>query len=252
MTAKRVIPCLDVKDGRVVKGINFVNMRDAADPAEAAEVYSREGADELVFLDIMATVEGRGTTLEAVRRVAERATVPLAVGGGIRSVSDVKATLEAGAAKVSMNSAAVKRPELIREAAEEFGSQCVVVAIDAKRKDENSWEVYVDSGRTPTGLDVVEWAVKAESLGAGELLPTSIDRDGTTEGYDVEQLAAVSSAVKIPVIASGGAGSLEHLLAALTEGKADAVLAASVFHFGKFSIGEVKRFLKEHGVPVRI
>ncbi|ABU81955.1 imidazole glycerol phosphate synthase subunit HisF [Ignicoccus hospitalis] len=247
---KRIIPCLDVKDGRVVKGVSFQNLRDAGDPVELAAYYQEQGADEIVFLDISATPEGRETMIEVVRRTAENLSIPLTVGGGVRSLEHIEKLLKAGADKVSINTAAVKNPLLITAAAEEFGSQAVVVAIDAKRKG-NGWEVYVSAGKVPTGLDAVEWAKKAEELGAGEILLTSIDYDGTQNGYDLELTRAVSEAVKIPVIASGGAGELEHFYAVLTEGKADAALAASVFHYGKFTVGDVKKYLIQRGVPVR-
>jgi cyclase len=253
MLAKRIIPCLDVKDGRVVKGVHFVNLRDAGDPVENARLYNVEGADELVFLDISATPEGRATTVEMVRKVAVEVFMPFAVGGGVRTVEDVRALLLAGADKVSINTAAVHNPALLTEAAERFGSQCVVIAVDAKRlADESSrWEVYVNGGRTPTGLDAVEWTVKAVALGAGEVLLTSMDADGTLAGYDLALTRAVAEAVPVPVIASGGAGCLEHFAQALTEGKADAALAASLFHDRVLSIGEVKAYLAEHGIPVR-
>ena len=252
MLAKRIIPCLDVKDGRVVKGIRFCELRDAGDPAECAQAYSDEGADELVFLDITATVESRETMTTVVERVAERVMIPLTVGGGVRSAEDMRAILHSGADKVSVNTAAVRRPELLTEGAERFGSQCVVIAIDAAQRPEGKWRVYVDAGRTPTDLDAVEWAKEACARGAGEILLTSIDCDGTKDGYDCELTAAVSEAVDIPVIASGGAGKLEHLFEALEKGKADAVLAASIFHYGEYSIKEAKQFLKERGVEVRV
>lgn len=252
MLAKRIIPCLDVKDGRVVKGINFVNLRDAGDPVENAKIYNDEGADELVFLDITATCEKRKTMVDVVRRVAEQVFMPLTVGGGISSNDDIRDLLNAGCDKVSMNTAAVENPGLVSEASEKFGSQCIVVAIDAKKKEAGSWEVYTRGGRDATGIDAVEWARKVESLGAGEILLTSMDRDGTKDGYDVELTRAISEAVNIPVVASGGCGSLEHFLEALTEGKADAALAASVFHFKEFSVKEVKEFLADKGVPVRL
>jgi len=252
MLAKRIIPCLDVKEGRVVKGINFLNLRDAGDPVENAQRYSEEGADEVVFLDITATLEKRKIMLDVVARTAEHVFIPLTVGGGVRSIEDIRELLKHGADKVSINTAAVKNPPLIREAAERFGSQCIVVAIDAKKVGEEKWEVYINSGTTPTGLDAVKWAKKVEELGAGEILLTSIDADGTQEGYDIPLTKAVSEAVSIPVIASGGAGKLEHFYEALVEGKADAVLAASLFHYGILGIMEVKRYLKEKGVEVRI
>ena len=255
MKEVRVIPCLDVKDGRVVKGINFVNLRDARDPVEAAEAYCREGADELVFLDIMATVENRATRLEWVKRVAEKVSVPFAVGGGIRSIRDMKDLFNLGVSKVSINTAAVRSPELIREASREFGKEKLVVAIDGKKNPPGSGsprlEVVVRSGEESAGIDIVNWAKRVEELGAGEILLTSKDADGTKEGYDLEMTKAVAEAVTIPVTASGGAGKLEHLYEAVTIGKAAAVLAASIFHFGEISIPEAKRYLKEKGIPVR-
>ncbi len=251
MLAKRIIPCLDVKEGRVVKGVNFVNLRDAGDPVENARYYDEEMADELVFLDITASYEKRFIMIDVVRRVAEQVFMPFTVGGGIRTLEDIRALLKAGADKVSINTAAVKRPELVREAARAFGSQCIVVAIDAKRRG-NSWEVYVHGGRTPTGIDALEWAKRVEELGAGEILLTSMDRDGTKDGYDLELTRAVSEAVSIPVIASGGAGNLEHLYEGIVEGKADAVLAASIFHFREYSVRQAKEYLKSKGVPVRL
>ena len=252
----KIIPCLDVKDGRVVKGINFVNLRDARDPVEAAEAYCREGADELVFLDIAATVESRGTRLEWVKKVAEKVTIPFAVGGGIRDTEDMKALFDLGVNKVSVNTAAVRNPELIREASRKFGRERLVVAIDGRKNPLGSGlprlEVVVKSGSEATGMDVVDWAKRVEKLGAGEILLTSKDADGTKEGYDLEMTKAVAEAVKIPVTASGGAGKLEHLYEAVTIGKASAVLAASIFHFGEISIPEAKRYLKEKGIPVRI
>lgn len=252
----RVIPCLDVKDGRVVKGVRFVDLRDARDPVEAAEAYCREGADELVFLDIMASAEGRGTRLEWVKRVAERVTVPFAVGGGIRSTGDMKELFDIGVSKVSINTAAVRNPELIKEAARQFGKERVVVAIDGIKNPPGSGrprlEVVVKSGMEATGLDIVEWARRVEKLGAGEILLTSKDADGTKEGYDLEMTRAVAEAVDIPVVASGGAGKLEHLYEAVVVGKAAAVLAASVFHFGEISISEAKKYLQQRGIPVRM
>lgn len=249
---KRVIPCLDVANGRVVKGTNFVDIRDAGDPVELAARYELEGADELVFLDITATHEERDTVAELARRTADDVFVPFTIGGGIRSIEDAQAVLDAGADKVSVNSAALTRPALISELSEQFGSQCVVVAVDARRQGTSgaSWEAVAGGGRTPTGRDVVEWVIEAEGLGAGELLLTSMDRDGTKDGYDLELLTAVSDAVGIPVIASGGAGELEHLAEALVAG-ADAVLCASIFHFGTFSVGEVKEYLAGRGIAVR-
>jgi cyclase len=251
MLAKRIIPCLDVKDGRVVKGTRFVDLRDAGDPAEVAEVYDQEGADELVFLDITASYERRKTLIDVVRRTAEVAFMPLTVGGGIRTLEDIRALLLAGADKVSLNTAAVQDPQLIKKAAERFGSQCIVLAIDAKRAGIR-WEVFIHGGRTSTGLDAIEWAKKGEELGAGEILLTSMDRDGTKDGYDLELTRTIAEKVSIPVIASGGAGTLKHLYEALTEGKADAALAASIFHFREYSIQEAKEYLKAQGVPVRI
>ncbi len=253
MHTKRIIPCLDVKDGRVVKGINFVQLRDAGDPVEAGEAYSREGADELVFLDITATSDARETVADMVRRVAERVFIPFTVGGGIRTTDDMKAILREGADKISINSAAILRPELIAEGAEKFGSQCVVVAIDARRRKEGSgWTVYRSGGRIDTGIDAVEWAARAADLGAGEILLTSMDGDGTKAGYDIELTRAISDAVPVPVIASGGAGSKEHFLEALTEGGADAALAASLFHYKELTIREVKEYLRDRGIPVRL
>ena len=250
MVSKRIIPCLDVKDGRVVKGVRFVNLRDAGDPVEAAGRYGEEGADEITFLDITASHEKRKTMIDVVERTAGEVFVPLTVGGGIRTVEDVRELLLAGADKVAVNTAAVADPGFVSRAAGRFGSQCVVVAIDARRSG-GGWEVFTHGGRKPAGLDALEWARGAEDLGAGEILLTSMDRDGTEDGYDLELTAAVSSAVGIPVIASGGAGRLEHLLEAVEEGKADAVLCASIFHYGKHSIGEAKEFLSENGVAVR-
>jgi cyclase len=252
MLAKRIIPCLDVKDGRVVKGVQFVNLRDAGDPVEAAMAYDAQHADELVFLDITASHENRKIMLDVVARTAEGIYMPLTVGGGIRGIDDVRALLRAGADKVSLNTAALERPAVIREAAERFGSQCIVVAIDARATGPGAWAVYTHGGRRPTGRDAVEWARQASRLGAGEILLTSMDRDGTKDGYDLELTRAIATAVEIPVIASGGAGSLEHLREGLEEGGADAVLAASIFHFGIHTIGEAKTYLRERGVPVRI
>ncbi|HEV2130561.1 MAG TPA: imidazole glycerol phosphate synthase subunit HisF [Longimicrobiaceae bacterium] len=249
--AKRIIPCLDVKDGRVVKGIRFVELRDAGDPVEQAIRYDAEHADELVFLDITASHEGRASTLEMIRRTADSVFIPFTVGGGVRSVEDFLAILGAGADKVGVNTAALRDPELIARAADRFGSQCVVVALDARRRvDGDGWEVYIHGGRTPTGVDVVAWAAQVEALGAGEILLTSMDTDGTRAGYDLELLRAVAGAVRIPVIASGGAGTLEHLDQALSAG-AHAVLAASIFHFGEISVPEARHFLAERGHPVR-
>ncbi|MFQ5691777.1 MAG: imidazole glycerol phosphate synthase subunit HisF [Nitrospinota bacterium] len=252
MLAKRIIPCLDVKAGRVVKGVNFLDLRDAGDPVEAAEAYSRQGADEITFLDITASHEERPIILDVVARTAERVFVPLTVGGGIRTVDDVRALLRAGADKVSINTAAVDRPALIEEGARRFGRQCIVVAVDAKRKGDGGWEVYTHGGRTPRGLDVLEWVTEAERLGAGEILLTSMDRDGTKEGYDLELTRAVADAVSVPVVASGGVGSPEHIREGLVEGGADAALAASIFHYGEWTVSSVKRYLEERGVCVRI
>jgi cyclase len=252
--AKRVIPCLDVDAGRVVKGTRFADLRDAGDPVELAARYGNEGADELVFLDITATVEGREATRDVVSRTAEQVFIPLTVGGGVRGEDDVRDLLRAGADKVSLNTAAVRDPTLLSRCADRFGTQCIVIAIDARRRrDANGWEVYVEAGRTPTGLDAVGWAVQAtQTGGAGEVLLTSMDRDGTGEGYDLELTRAVSDAVGVPTVASGGAGRLEHFAAALTEGGADAVLAASRFHFEELTIRDVKRYLEHHEIPVRI
>ncbi len=250
MYAKRIIPCLDVKNGRVVKGMSFVNLVDAGDPVECAKQYDKEGADELVFLDITASSDARKTVVDMVAKVADSIFIPFTVGGGIRTVEDFNEILRAGADKVSVNSAAIKRPELITEAAKKFGSQCVVVAIDAKRKGE-SWEVYINGGRVPMGIDAVEWAVECERLGAGEILLTSMDEDGQKKGYDLALTRAVSEKVNIPVIASGGAGALEHFYDAFTEGKADAVLAASLFHFGEIPIPKLKDYLSKKNIPVR-
>jgi len=277
MLTKRIIPCLDVKEGRVVKGTRFVDLRDAGDPVEVAARYDAEGADELVFLDITASHERRRIMIDVVARTAEQAFMPLTVGGGIRTLDDIRDLLKAGADKVSLNTAAVREPDLLRRAAERFGSQCIVLAIDAKRRAETeppvtadrpspdsalrapqsplgarlSWEVYVHGGRTPVGRDAVAWAVEGERLGAGEILLTSMDRDGTRDGYDLELTRAVAEAVGIPVIASGGVGGLEHLYEGLTAGKADAALAASIFHYREHTIPEAKRYLRERGVPVR-
>lgn len=277
MLVKRIIPCLDVKDGRVVKGVNFVNLRDAGDPVEVAAAYEKEGADELAFLDITASHEKRGIILDVVARAAEQVFMPLTVGGGVRTLGDIRNLLKAGADKAAINSAAVKDPGFVEKAAKQFGSQCIVAAIDAKQAkaeseepstpswaearpdlflDKNSadlsWEVYIHGGRTPTTINAVKWAQQMESYGAGEILLTSMDRDGTKSGYDLELNRAVSESVSIPVIASGGAGTLEHLYEGITEGKADAVLAASIFHFKEFTINETKRYLKEKGVCIRI
>jgi cyclase len=254
--AKRVVPCLDVKDGRVVKGVRFVDLRDAGDPVEAALAYDAQGADELVFLDITASHEARDTMLDVVRRTAEGIYMPLTVGGGIRSVDDVRRLLRAGADKISLNTAALERPTVIREAVERFGSQCIVVAIDARREpgrpdEAPRWGVYTHGGRRPAGRDAIEWAGEAVALGAGEILLTSMDRDGTKDGYDLELTRAVSQSVTVPVIASGGVGSLEHLYEGLVEGCADAALAASIFHFGTHTIAEAKAYLRGRGVEVR-
>lgn len=252
MLAKRIIPCLDVTGGRVVKGVNFVNLVDAGDPVECASEYDRQGADEIVFLDITASSDNRATMVDVVRRTAERVFIPVTVGGGIRKVDDMRLMLNSGADKVSVNTAAIHDPSLIRAGAERFGNQCIVLAIDARRvKGESRWEVFTHGGRKPAGLDAVEWAVKGVELGAGEILLTSMDADGTKDGYDCELTRAVSEAVNVPVIASGGAGTLEHLAEAFVKGKADAVLAASIFHFGTFTVPQTKDYLKSKGVPVR-
>jgi cyclase len=255
MLAKRIIPCLDVKDGRVVKGVNFVQLRDAGDPVEQARAYDATGADELVFLDITASYERRDILLDVVRGVADQVFIPFAVGGGVRTVDDFRAILLAGADKVAANTAAIENPGLLTEAAERFGSQCVVVAIDAKREagseGRSHWEVYTHGGRTSTGRDAIDWAREAQARGAGEILLTSMDRDGTRDGYDIELTRAVADAVSIPVIASGGAGRIEHFAEALTDGHADAALAASLFHFGELTIAQVKEYLAERGVEVR-
>lgn len=251
MYAKRIIPCLDIKDGRVVKGVNFVSLRDAGDPVEAAVEYDRQGADELVLLDINASADSRGILTQVVERVAQSIFIPFTVGGGIRTVEDFTAILRAGADKVSVNSSALREPELIRQAARRFGSQCVVVAMDAKRRPEGGWTLYLNGGRVDTGRDALEWAKEVEALGAGEILLTSMDRDGVKTGYDLELTRAVSEAVGIPVIASGGAGEKAHFYEAFTTGRADAALAASLFHFGELSVPELKRYLQGRGVPVR-
>lgn len=255
MLSKRIIPCLDVKDGRVVKGVNFIDLKDAGDPVETARAYSREGADEIVYLDITASIEKRSAMLEIVVKTAEQVFIPLTVGGGIRNIEDIRLLLKSGADKVSLNTAAIENPGLVKEASEEFGTQCIVVAIDAKinhKPSTKQWKVYTYGGRKPVGLDAVEWAKKTESLGAGEILLTSMDRDGTKDGYDLELTRTISEAVNIPVIASGGAGNLEHLYDAFTQGKADAALAASIFHYGEYSVKEAKKYLKNKGIPVRI
>jgi len=250
MLTKRVIPCLDVKDGRVVKGVNFVGLRDAGDPVEQARLYDREGADELCFLDITASSDRRDIILDVVRAPAEQCFMPLTVGGGVRAVEDVRRLLLAGADKVSINTAAVERPELVGEAAEKFGSQCVVVAVDARRSG-GRFEVFTHGGRTPTGLDAVQWARRVVGLGAGEILLTSMDRDGTRQGFDLELTGAVADAVSVPVIASGGVGNLDHLVAGVRDGRADAVLAASIFHFGEYSIRQAKQHMAAAGLPMR-
>lgn len=255
MLAKRVIPCLDVHGGRVVKGTNFLNLRDAGDPVQIAQRYEAEGADELVFLDITASHEDRGIMLDVVRRTAEQVFMPLTVGGGIRTVDDIRQLLQAGCDKVSINSTACKNPELVRQASERFGAQCIVVNIDPKRvlrDGKEFWEVHIHGGRTPTGLEAVAWAKEVERLGAGEIVLTSMDRDGTKDGYDLPITAAVSDAVDIPVVASGGAGHPIHMVDAIRIGKADAVLAASIFHFGEFTIEETKRLMAQNGIPVRL
>ncbi|MCI1951233.1 MAG: imidazole glycerol phosphate synthase subunit HisF [Clostridiales bacterium] len=251
MYAKRIIPCLDVKNGRVVKGTSFIHLRDAGDPVECAIEYDRQGADELVLLDITASAQSRGTQLQYVSSVADHIFIPFTVGGGIRTVEDFTALLRAGADKVSVNSAAIRNPKLIEEAAKKFGSQCVVCAIDAKRRAEGGWTVYINGGRIDTGIDALEWAKKATELGAGELLVTSMDEDGQKKGYDLALTAAISESVSVPVIASGGAGALEHFYDAFTKGKADAVLAASLFHFGEISIPQLKEYLSGRGISVR-
>ena len=252
MVSKRIIPCLDVKDGRVVKGVRFVNLRDAGDPVEVAKKYSEEGADEITFLDITASHEKRKTMIDVVERTASEVFVPLTVGGGLRTVEDVRELLLAGADKITINTAAIADPDFVRRASDRFGSQCIVVAIDARRRDNGGWEVFTHGGRNPTGIDAVGWAAKMEDFGAGEILLTSMDRDGTEDGYDLELTRTISETVGIPVIASGGAGQLEHLLEAVEAGRADAVLCASIFHYGKYSINEAKEFLSEMGVLVRL
>jgi imidazole glycerol-phosphate synthase subunit HisF len=252
MLAKRIIPCLDVKDGRVVKGVNFINFRDAGDPVENGKFYDEEGADELVFLDITASSDRRNIILEMVKHVAETVNIPFTVGGGIRTVEDVRMILENGADKVSINTAAVLNPGIISESSVRFGSQCILVAIDAKRNSSGSWNVYLNGGRTPTDIDAVEWAVKACSLGAGEILLTSMDRDGTKIGYDIELTRTIADSVRVPVIASGGVGTIEHMYEGLTAGGADAVLAASIFHFREITVREVKNLLHSKGIPVRV
>lgn len=251
MLSKRIIPCLDVHEGRVVKGTNFVQLRDAGDPVELAALYDKEGADELIFLDITASSDKRETMVEVVRRTAEQVFIPFTIGGGLRTIEDIRRMLRAGADKVSLNTSAVQNPRLIQEGAHAFGSQCIVVAIDARSVAPGRWEVYIHGGRTATGKDVLEWACEAEALGAGEILLTSMDRDGTKAGYDLELTRAMSRAVSLPVIASGGVGTLEHLAEGLTLGEADAVLAASIFHYKEYSIEEAKRYLEQRGVLVR-
>lgn len=252
MFTKRIIPCLDVNNGRVVKGVNFVNLKDAGDPVEIAAAYDKAGADELVFLDITASSDGRNTTVELVRNVAEKVFIPFTVGGGIRTVEDFKVLLREGADKISVNSAAIMNPELISRAADKFGSQCVVVAIDAKKQEDGHWSIYKNGGRVDMHMDAVEWAMKAESLGAGEILLTSMDCDGTKAGYDIELTNAVASNVSIPVIASGGAGNMEHFYDAFTKGNADAALAASLFHYKEMEIKELKKYLSDKGIPMRL
>ncbi|MGQ0793659.1 MAG: imidazole glycerol phosphate synthase subunit HisF [Deltaproteobacteria bacterium] len=252
MLAKRIIPCLDVKDGRVVKGVKFLNLRDAGDPVEIAKKYSDEGADEITFLDITASHEERRTMIDVVERTAAQVFVPLTVGGGVRTLEDIRGLLLAGADKVSINTAAVKNPEFVREAARRFGSQCIVVAVDARRVAEGKWEVFTHGGRNPTGIDAVLWTERMESVGAGEILLTSMDMDGTKSGYDIALTKAVSERVGVPVIASGGVGSLAHIYEGLTEGRADAALCASIFHYGEYSIAEAKGFLSQRGVEIRL
>ncbi|MEN6411676.1 MAG: imidazole glycerol phosphate synthase subunit HisF [Veillonellales bacterium] len=252
MYTKRIIPCLDVKDGRVVKGTNFVGLRDAGDPVELASLYDKEIADELVFLDITASCEERNTMVQVVRNTAAQVFIPFTVGGGIRSVDNIRTMLKAGADKVSLNTAAIKNPDLIAEGAKRFGRQCIVLAVDARQTGGGKWEVYINGGRTPTGIDVLAWVKRATALGAGEILLTSMDKDGTKDGYDIPLTRAVSEAVAVPVIASGGAGELEHFYEVLTAGKADAVLAASVFHYGQFTVRQVKEYLKSRNVEVRL
>ena len=251
MLAKRIIPCLDVKDGRVVKGINFVSLRDAGDPVEQAMIYDREGADELTFLDITASSDGRNTMLDVVRRVADSIFIPFCVGGGLRTVEDIRATLLAGADKIALNSSAVKTPDLINDGAKRFGSQCIVVAIDPKWVD-GRWQVFINGGRTPTDLEAVTWAREVEQRGAGEILLTCMDKDGTKSGYQLDLTAMIAESVSIPVIASGGAGKPEHFLDVLTTGKADAALAATLFHYRELTLGDLKQYLHDNGVPVRL
>jgi cyclase len=250
--AKRIIPCLDVDKGRVVKGVNFVDIRDAGDPVEIAKRYNDQGADEITFLDITASNEERSTTVQTVEKIAEEVFIPLTVGGGIRTVKDIRTMLNAGADKVSINTAAIHNPDFVKEAAEKFGSQCIVVAIDTKRVAENRWEIFTHGGRRATGINAVEWAIRMVANGAGELLLTSMDRDGTKAGFDLAVTRAISDAVPVPVIASGGVGNLQHLVDGIKQGGADAVLAASIFHFGQFSVPEAKRFMRERGIEVRL
>ena len=252
MFTKRIIPCLDCKNGRVVKGTNFVDLRDAGDPVEVASMYDKSGADELVFLDITASSDGRNTTVDLVRKVAEKVFIPFTVGGGIRTVEDFKVLLREGADKISINSAAIMNPQLISEAADKFGSQCVVVAIDAKRRDDGGWSIYKNGGRVDMHMDAVEWAMKAEELGCGEILLTSMDCDGTKTGYDIELTRTIAENVSIPVIASGGAGNMEHFYDAFTEGKADAALAASLFHYKELEIMNLKKYLSDKGISMRM
>ena len=251
MLSKRIIPCLDVKDGRVVKGVNFVNLRDAGDPVEIAKQYSREGADEITFLDITASHEGRNIMIDVVEKTANEVFVPLTVGGGVRTLEDVRNLLLAGADKVAINTAAVNNPEFVKEASDKFGSQCIVVAIDARSNGDSSWEVFTHGGRKPTGIDAVQWALKMQEFGAGEILLTSMDRDGTKEGYDLKLTSTISEKVTIPVIASGGAGNLEHLCDGVKTGKADAVLVASLFHFGEYKISEAKKYMSKNDIVIR-
>lgn len=252
MLAKRIIPCLDVHDGRVVKGINFVNLQDAGDPVELAAYYYKEGADELVFLDISASYEQRKTMVEVVKNTAKEVFIPFAVGGGIRNIDDIRTILKAGADKISVNSAAIKDPSLITQGANKFGSQCIVVAVDARMAGPDHWEVFINGGRTPTGIDALEWVRRVEKLGAGEILLTSMDKDGTKDGYDIPLTRAVSQAVGIPVIASGGAGTLGHLYEAVQDGQADAVLCASIFHYREYTVRRAKEYLADKGVPIRL
>jgi cyclase len=253
MLAKRIVPCLDIKSGRVVKGVNFVNLRDAGDPVEQSKIYNASGADEIVFLDITATHEDRDTVLEVVRQVADEVFMPLTVGGGIRTIEDIRQTLFAGADKVSINSAAVRSPDILKEGAQRFGAQCIVLAIDARRlmPDVSEWEVVINGGRVSTGIDVITWAQRGVELGAGEILLTSMDADGTRNGYDIKLTQAVSNAVDVPIIASGGAGSIEHFVEVLTQGHADAALAATLFHDGELTISELKHSLSRKGIPIR-